>query len=170
MLLCTIIIVSCVLADQASKLLVLAFLDRSTPTVLINGILRFSYVENKGMAFGLLSDGRWVFMLLSTVGIAAMAVYLYKFAPKSRLLQSALCLAIGGGIGNMIDRVRLGYVIDFIDFYAFPTIWMWVFNIADACVCVGAGLLILYMVLDLIKDYKNKASAQENTEKSDDRA
>jgi signal peptidase II len=54
----------------------------------------------------------------------------------------------------MIDRIRLGYVIDFIDFCAFPKIWMWIFNVADICVCVGAGLLALWMILDTVKQMK----------------
>jgi signal peptidase II len=54
----------------------------------------------------------------------------------------------------MIDRIALGYVIDFIDFCAFPKIWMWVFNIADSCVCIGAGLLALWMILDIVREAK----------------
>ena len=63
----------------------------------------------------------------------------------------------------MIDRVRLGYVIDFIDFCAFPKIWMWVFNIADACVCVGAGIMILWLILDMIREYKLEKALAKNS-------
>ena len=57
----------------------------------------------------------------------------------------------------MIDRVRLGYVVDFIDFCAFPKLWKWIFNVADACVCVGAALLILALAVDSVKDAKKSA-------------
>lgn len=153
MLIWILIIIASILIDQASKLIVLACLDRGEPFVLIDKVLRFTYVENDGMAFGLLGEHRWVFMVLSTLGIACMVFYLWKFRPTSKLACIALSLIIGGGIGNMIDRVRLGYVVDFIDFYAFD-FWVWVFNIADSCVCVGAGLLILYLVIDIVKDSK----------------
>ena len=156
------IAVFCVIAvDQGSKLLVLSTLygDRID---LIPNILRFTYVENKGMAFGLLADHRWVFMVFSVLGIALIAVYFYFFA-KTLLSRTALALIIGGGIGNMIDRVRLGFVVDFIDFCAFPELWSWVFNIADAAVCVGAGLFILDLILDTVKELrKQKAQATEN--------
>lgn len=160
MLIWILIIIASILLDQASKLIVLGFLDRNEPFVLIDEVLRFTYVENDGMAFGLLGEHRWVFMLLSTLGIAFMLVYLWKFRPTSKLACIALSLIIGGGIGNMIDRVRLGYVIDFIDFYAFD-FWMWVFNIADSCVCVGAALLILYLLIDIVNDSK-KSIAERN--------
>lgn len=156
MLVCVLIAIGVVIFDQVSKVLVVKFLDPAEPFVLIKNIFRFSYVENDGAAFGMLDDHRWVFMVLSIVGIAALCVYLWKFTPKSRLANVAISFIIGGGIGNMIDRVRLGYVIDFIDFYAFPTLWRWVFNVADAFVCIGAGLLILYLVLDMIKEGKEK--------------
>ena len=145
--------------DQGSKLLILSTLygDRLE---LIPGVLRFTYVENKGMAFGLLADHRWVFMLLSVLGIALIGVYLYFFA-KTLLSRTALSLIIGGGIGNMIDRVRLGFVVDFIDFCAFPKLWSWVFNIADAAVCVGAGLFILDLILDTVRELRAQKVAKD---------
>ena len=75
----------------------------------------------------------------------------------------SLGLIAGGGIGNMIDRVYLGYVVDFLDFCAFPKLWMWIFNVADACVCIGAGMLALWMILDTIKEEKEKKLAENNS-------
>ena len=75
-------------------------------------------------------------------------------------MLSALTLIVSGGIGNMIDRISLGYVIDFIDFCAFPTRWKWVFNVADSFVCIGAGIMILWLVLDIIRDYKKEQEAK----------
>lgn len=153
------IILGVIALDQVSKLLVLHFLYEDKIT-LIPGVLDFTYVENRGMAFGLLADHRWVFMLLSTVGIAALAFYLFRYV-KPTLGRVGLALIIGGGIGNMIDRIAYGFVVDFIDFCAFD-FWVWVFNIADAAVCVGAGLFVLELILEIVAEYKaSKAKAPE---------
>ena len=100
--------------DQISKALVLNFLYEGQ-IALIPGVLNFTYVENRGMAFGLLSDHRWVFLVCSVVGIGFMGFYLFRYV-KRTLSRVGLALIVGGGIGNMIDRVRLGFVVDFIDF------------------------------------------------------
>ena len=144
--------------DQVSKLLILNFLYEDQ-LVLIPGVLRFTYVENRGMAFGMLSDHRWVFMLLSVVGIALIGAYMW-FYVKDRMGRIALSLIVGGGIGNMIDRVAYGFVVVFIDFYLFD-FWVWVFNIADSAVCIGAGLFMLYIILDTIKEIKKQKGAKE---------
>lgn len=162
MLLWILIVIGVITLDQVSKLLVLATLKGEGSLVIINKVLRFTYVENRGAAFGMLDDKRWVFLLLSTVGIAAMIVILFKFSRGDKLLSTALAFVIGGGIGNMIDRIFLGFVVDFIDFYAFPSVWMWVFNVADAFVCVGAGLMMLYIVLDTVKEIKAKKQVSED--------
>jgi signal peptidase II len=95
-------------------------------------------------------------MLISSIAIIGFGVYLFCFKVPNALYGVAIATVISGGIGNMIDRVRLGYVIDFIDFCAFPSIWMWVFNIADSFVCIGAGLLVLWTVLDLIRESREE--------------
>lgn len=161
------IIIGCILFDQLSKLLVVSFLSREESFEIIKGVFRFTYVENKGAAFGMLGEHRWIFMIFSVVGIAAVLIYLWKFRPQSRLACTALSFIVGGGVGNMIDRIRLGYVIDFIDFCAFPKLWMWVFNVADAFVCVGAGMLILYLVMDIIKEGKQEKLTKANAVNED---
>ena len=160
MLICIIVIALSVAVDQLSKQLVVHFLDRGDPFEIIPGVFRFSYVENRGAAFGMLDDQRWVFMIISTVAIVVMIVYLLRFAPQNMLLRVGLSLVIGGGIGNMIDRVVYGYVVDFLDFCAFPSLWKWVFNVADACVCVGAGIVMLYFVIDIVNDAKKQKAAK----------
>ena len=90
-------------------------------------------------------------MSISSVAIIAIALYLYSGRNTSKLYTAALMMIVSGGIGNMIDRIALGYVIDFIDF---ALIDFAVFNIADSIVCIGAGLLILSLVLDIIKEAK----------------
>ncbi|MBE6597660.1 MAG: signal peptidase II [Ruminococcaceae bacterium] len=156
------VILACVIIDQLTKWAAVAFLDGEEPFSLIDGVFRFTYVENDGAAFGMLDDHRWVFMVLSCVGIGALCVYLWKVAKDKRLEGIAVSMIIGGGIGNMIDRVRLGYVVDFLDFCAFPKIWPWVFNMADAFVCVGGGLLILSLTLEIIAESKAKRNSAQD--------
>ena len=159
MVISIIVIAAVVLLDQFTKQLAVHFLDRSEPFDIIDGVFRFSYVENRGAAFGMLDDKRWIFMIVSSVAIVALLVYLIRFAPKSRPFRIGLSLIVGGGIGNMIDRVAYGYVVDFIDFCAFPKLWMWVFNVADACVCIGAAMVALYLIADIIKESKKEKAA-----------
>ena len=149
--------------DQISKALVLNFLYEGQ-IALIPGVLNFTYVENRGMAFGLLSDHRWVFMVLSVVGILLVGFYLYRYV-RSTLGRVSLALVIGGGIGNMIDRISLGFVVDFIDFRLFD-FWVWVFNVADAAVCVGAALFALDLILEMVREYKKSRNGSEKTQKN----
>lgn len=157
-----------VILDQVSKYIVIANIGLHESIEIIPGILRFTYIQNDGAAFGSMDDHRWVFMLLSTVAIVAILVFLFWKKPQDKLLLSALIMVTGGGIGNMIDRVALGYVIDFIDFCAFPKIWMWIFNVADSFVCVGAGVLALWMILDTIKEYKKEKADKLATTADED--
>ena len=109
------IIVLCIAADQLTKICAAANLKDISTLPIIENIFHFTYVENRGAAFGMLSEHRWVFMILSVVGIAAIFVYLTVTKPKSWWMRLALCFIVGGGVGNMIDRIARGYVIDFID-------------------------------------------------------
>ena len=124
------------------------------PIELIPGVLRFKLVVNDGAMMGMLDNARWVFMVLSTVAIIAVFVYLFWKKPQNKLQLISLTLITAGGIGNMVDRSFLGYVIDFIDFCAFPQIWKWTFNFADSCVTIGAVMLALWMIIDIVKDTK----------------
>lgn len=155
MLFCIIVMAAVVAADQISKLLVIEYLAPVGQVKLIDGVFHLTYVENRGAAFGMLSDHRWVFMALSVAAIAALVIYLWKARPRDRLLTLSLAMIAGGGIGNMIDRTVYGYVVDFIDV---TFVWDYVFNVADAAVCVGCGLIILWFILCEIKERKNKAA------------
>ncbi len=161
MIFCIIITVLAIVIDQASKLIVAANLPQIGSLPIIENILHFTYVENRGAAFGMLADHRWVFMLLSIAGILAMAVWLVVQKPESRITQCAISLIIGGGIGNMIDRVRLEYVIDFIDC---RFIDFYVFNIADSCVCVGCALFMLAVIMEEVKESRAKKLAENTAE------
>jgi len=134
-----------ILLDVITKQLAVAKLMPIGSVSVIDGILNFTYVENTGMAFGALKDARWVFITVSAVMIAVIAVLIYKFHSRSKLFDVLLGLILGGGIGNMIDRIGLGYVIDFIDFCAFD-FWKWVFNVADAAITVGTIMLLVYLL------------------------
>ncbi len=143
-----------VFLDQISKYLIVLNLDLHESVEIIPGVFNFTYIRNEGAAFGSMSDSRWLFMILSVVMIVGILVFMFWKKPKSKLLLSALTMIVAGGIGNMIDRIRLGYVIDFLDFCAFPNVWKWTFNVADSFVVIGAGIIILWMILDAIKEYK----------------
>ena len=135
-----------ILLDQLTKYLAATHLRPIGSLPLWKGVLHLTYVENRGAAFGMLADNRWVFMIVSSIALAAMLVYFYFFARHYTYLGTvALGMIISGGIGNMIDRTALGYVVDFIDF---TLINFAVFNFADTIVCVGAGLLVLAILLD----------------------
>lgn len=129
------------------------------PIDLIPGVLRFKLVLNDGAMMGFLDNARWLFMILSTVAIIGILVFMFWKKPQNKILLIALTLVTAGGIGNMVDRISLGYVVDFIDFCAFPELWKWTFNFADSCVTVGAAMLAIWMLLDVIKDYKLKKAA-----------
>lgn len=115
--------------------------------------LRLTYVQNRGMAFGMLSDSRWVFLILSTVMITALTYFIACKKGYARMVYVSMAFALGGGIGNMIDRIAYGYVIDYVDFYPIPA-WIWVFNLADAAICVGVVLFAVYLLF-----FEKKAKA-----------
>ena len=144
--------------DQLTKWLTVVNLAEYESFPLWQDVLHFTQVKNTGMAFGMLKDHRWVFMVFSTIAIVALIVYLFRFHPQSRWMQVSMAMIIGGGIGNMIDRVFLGYVVDFIDV---TLINFAVFNVADSFVCVGAGIMIVCLVIDLIKDIKLEHEKKE---------
>lgn len=149
MLLCILIVTGTVVLDQLSKYLVLKYLVPIGSYPFWPGILHFTYVENTGAAFGMLQEHRWVFLIVSSLAIVGLMLYIGIARPKNRLEVIALSLIIGGGIGNMIDRIARGSVVDFIDV---TCIRFYVFNLADSFVCIGCGLVILYLILAEIRD------------------
>ena len=171
----SVVIALCIVVDQVSKYFVVQNieLDRGVVPVIPN-VLELIYVRNEGAAFGSLQGdgGRIIFMTLSVIAIVGVLVYMFVKKPDSWLFCLSLSLIAGGGIGNMIDRIFLKYVVDFINFTAFPEIWHFPFNIADSCVVVGSFLLIGWLIVDTIKEYKNEkakklASTQDSTAETD---
>ena len=159
------IIILGVILDQWSKALVVEKLMPLGTYPLIEDVFHFTYVENRGAAFGMLADHRWVFMILSSAAIVAMLAWMVYEKPKSRWIRVAMALVISGGIGNMIDRVRLGYVVDFIDC---RFIDFYVFNIADSFVCVGCAMFFIGAVYMEIMERKNKTAAAAVSEAAAD--
>ena len=132
--------------DQLTKLIVDRTMALGESIPLFEGVLHITYIRNRGAAFGMLADNRWVFLTVSTVVIVVLAAFLALTKMRDPLALTALSMILSGGIGNMIDRLALGYVIDFIDF---RLINFAVFNGADSFVCVGAALFLLATLLDL---------------------
>ncbi len=137
--------------DQVTKFLVPRFLALHEFRPLIEGFLSLSHVRNRGAAFGLLSDANLpyqgvLFSVVSLLALGAIAAYALRLPAASRLPQTALALVLGGAVGNLIDRMRMGYVLDFIHVYWKQFQW-WDFNVADSCISVGVALLLLDVVL-----------------------
>ena len=179
----SVIIIVGIILDQLTKFLVTKYMTMYQSIPLIKGFLHITYTTNDGAAFGMMDGQRWVFIVVSTVAIIAFLAYLYLGHADNTLYAVSLSMVISGGIGNMIDRLGFGFyvnpntglgeVVDFIDFCG---IWDAIFNGADSFVCVGAGLLVLALVVDLKKEYDiekaKKAAAAEVTEAAseDDKA
>lgn len=159
------IIVVSVLIDQITKYAVVANMVEGQSIPLIEDVLHLTYITNDGAAMGMMDNYRWVFMSVSTVALIGISVWLCVCHKKiSKLSGIAFSMVVGGGIGNMIDRIFNGevfgdgVVIDFIDFCAFPELWKWIFNGADAFVCVGVGIAVLDIILEEVRRYKAEKS------------
>ncbi len=126
--------------DQLIKLWASQTLAAVGNISVIEGVFEFSYVENRGAAFGILQDQRWIFIVLTIAVVIAAIWLLFSGRAKSWLVRTPIILALAGGVGNLIDRIWHGYVVDM--FY-FKLIDFAVFNFADVCVVVGCIWLIL---------------------------
>lgn len=155
------VILGGILVDQISKILTFSLMSVGESIELIPGALNLTYIQNEGAAFGMLSNHRWIFMIISAVAIIGIGIYLFGFCKERMMLKVGLAMIVSGGLGNMVDRTVYGYVVDMIDFCLFD-FWKWIFNVADAFVCVGAGVVVLSLLLDIIKDTKEKKKKNEN--------
>lgn len=145
--------------DQFTKWLAAVYLKPVVDVPIIDGVLHLRFHLNSGAAWGMLEDAPYVFNTLSVIIIIGMSFYLFLGHTTSRLGAIASAMIISGGVGNMIDRVLYGEVTDFIYFKLinFP-----IFNGADSFVCVGAGLLVLALVLEIIKEEREKKANGKN--------
>ncbi|MCL2519214.1 MAG: signal peptidase II [Oscillospiraceae bacterium] len=153
--------VAAVAVDQFTKWIVVTHLKPINSFPLWQDVLHLTYVENTGAAFGMLKDHRWVFLIVSTIAIIAMIVFMILQRKNIHpLFGVAMGMIIGGGIGNMIDRTLNGFAVDFIDF---TLINFAVFNGADSCICVGGGLLVIYVIfIESRKEKKKKEEYERN--------
>lgn len=134
-----------VLADQLTKLWAADALAGGNAITLIPGVIELKYTENTGAAFGMFGQATWVLAVLSAVLSIVLAVIIARYRKKyTRFPMIALSLILAGAIGNMIDRIFAGYVVDFCNF---TFMHFAVFNVADALISVGAVLLVLYLLL-----------------------
>ncbi|MBQ3226363.1 MAG: signal peptidase II [Clostridia bacterium] len=141
------------LLDQLSKWLVLETLTKVDTQALIEGVLHFTYCENRGAAFGILENQIWFFIVITVLVLFGVGYYMVRYRPTSKWLNGSLLLLTGGALGNFVDRIFRGYVIDFIDF---RLIDFAIFNVADCFVVVGACMLAIYMIFSEYKKEKNK--------------
>ncbi len=154
MILNIILIAGIVIFDQLTKVAASGVLSQlpDQTFVFIPGFANFHYMQNTGAAFSMLSNATWLLALLSIVLVIAMFYVLYKTKKyNSRLLRLALLFIIGGAIGNMIDRIFLGFVRDMIEF---TFVNFAVFNVADSFVCIGAVLLGVFLLFFWDKNKK----------------
>jgi signal peptidase II len=138
-----IIIITIIALDQITKYFTVKNLKTDGSFTVIKGFLEFCYVENRGAAFGILQNKRWFFIVLTIIICAGMAYYLFTYKDTRMILRISLAFILGGAIGNLIDRIRLGYVVDMIHITAinYP-----VFNVADSFVVIGTILLAWYLL------------------------
>lgn len=132
-----------VISDIVTKCVVTATMDLNQTIPLINNVFHITYVRNTGAAFSMLSGQRFFLILLPFLIIAAIITYVAIKKPKNKLLILSFAMIVSGGIGNLVDRIKFGYVIDFFDFRLinFP-----VFNVADIFVTVGAAIFIILLL------------------------
>lgn len=136
-----VIVAFVVFLDQFTKYLAAKYLMPVGSYPVIKHFFHLTYVENRGAAFGMLQN-KTLFFIVITVVVGIVLIYSMIKLPENSLYNYTLAMILGGAIGNLIDRVRLGYVVDFIDFKFFPA----VFNIADSFIVVGAIILGYLMI------------------------
>ena len=139
----TLITLLLIICDQVSKIAVLKYLKPIGTSVVIKNIFSLTYVENRGAAFGILQNSRWIFICATIIILAVLIIYKIKYKPQGKIINTSLCLLISGAIGNLIDRIFRGFVVDMLEvtFIEYP-----VFNVADCFVVVGAILLGVYIM------------------------
>ncbi len=142
-------------ADQLTKYYISTSFVLGESREFLSGFIDLTYIHNRGGAWGMLYGRTYILLPITLVIMIFCIIFYVKYGKKSRLLLWAITLVMSGGIGNMIDRVfRGGNVVDFLHFEFFPSFP--VFNVADCAIVVGAGLLILYFILDAVREEKQK--------------
>lgn len=141
-----------IIIDQIVKIYVESSMHLHQSIEVLENFFHFTYIRNRGAAFGILSGADSAFrvpffLAVSAIAIATIIYMIHRYEGRSGLFPAALALILGGAIGNMIDRIRLGEVIDFIDIHWYRHHWP-AFNIADSAITIGIGLLIIQMLIE----------------------
>lgn len=152
------------LVDQGTKYLIASRMELTEQIPVIGNFFLITSHRNRGAAFGILENQRWFFIVITIIVVVGIVWYLQKvMRTNNKLLPLALSLVLGGAVGNFIDRVLTGEVVDFLQFnfgsYEFP-----IFNVADSCIVIGVGLIILDSLLDMKRNPVNsKTEGNEET-------
>lgn len=142
--------------DQIIKIFVSQNLKPVGTVNVFGDVFKLTYVENRGVAFGMFQGMQWIFVILTLAMLGFLIYLMFKKRPKAKLFYVSAALIIGGGIGNLIDRVFYGYVIDYLSLSFFPPVC----NFADYCITIGVFLLAVYLLFftDAIKNKKKELS------------
>ena len=142
MLMMIILTIVFLIIDIVSKLIVSNLMNVHDSVVIIRDFFYITYVRNTGAAWSMFAGKTWLLIIVSLVIIGFICFYIYKNKPKSKIELVGYSLVLGGAIGNFLDRVIYGYVIDFFDFYIFGYNYP-IFNIADIFIVIGVMILVL---------------------------
>ena len=138
--------------DQLLKLVVVRDIKPIGSKTLINGLLNLDYTENTGAAFSMMEGGRWIFVAVTLLVCGLIIFTMFRYENQGFFSRAASALIVGGGIGNVIDRVLHEYVVDYIHVSFFPAI----FNFADCCVVVGVIFFIVHIIFFTERDKTEK--------------
>lgn len=130
-----------VVLDQIFKYLAINNLKSVENVAVIDNLLYFTYLENRGAAFGIFSNQRWLFIIATVLAIILLVYLVFVKKFQSKIFNISVALIIGGGVGNLIDRIFLGYVVDYIQISFFPPVC----NFADYCITAGTIILIIWL-------------------------
>jgi len=138
-----------VILDQITKIWAINNLKNAGTITIIPNFFRLVYVENFGAAFGILQNKRWIFIVISVTVIIGIVFFLLRHYNKLNIfVKIALAMLLGGAIGNFIDRIRLGYVIDFLSFRLFNAYEFPVFNVADIFIVISTFAILILVMLN----------------------
>lgn len=153
LLICSLVLIACIIFDLIAKKFTVG-IDMET----IPGFFKFLYTQNTGAAWSMFSGSTVALIIISVIIIALLGVYVFASKTKNPLFYVSLGLIVGGAVGNLIDRIFLGYVRDFIklEFMNFP-----IFNTADCFLTVGVVCLVVYYLIEVVKESKKKKEREQ---------
>lgn len=149
--------------DQVIKSLIVSHMKGNEDVILIKNVLALSYAENTGAAFSAFSGSTFVLSVITLLMLVGITAYLFFAKIDNKIVNVAAAMVLGGGIGNLIDRFRQGFVVDYIRtlFVNFP-----VYNFADILVTVGVFILVIYLVYAMVKEEKEKKQGTNEDNKN----